>query len=244
VKASTDLTAAIVDLRRVTQIDSTAGHMLVELVCNLAAHGKHLDFTHVQSHSRFRRFLEEVMSREDGTRVTTFLDLDLALEWCETRLIAEYAPAHKSLGVLRLADHHLSQGLQEADVAYLETVVTRERFNPGDLIIQQGEGADKLYFLMSGEVSVIVELPSGRLKRLATVSAGMGFGEFAFVDGGARSADVRADTPVECYTLTKNDFEHLAKTHAELKSGLLYNLLRTVTRIANRMTEEVMALEG
>ena len=26
-------------------------------------------------------------SRDEGTRVTTFLDLDLALEWCETLLI-------------------------------------------------------------------------------------------------------------------------------------------------------------
>ena len=53
---------------------------------------------------------------------------------------------------------------------------------------------------------------------------GMGFDESALVDGGVRSADVRAATPVECYTLSKKVFEQLCKTHAELKSGLLCNL--------------------
>jgi glutaminase len=101
-----------------------------------------------------------------------------------------------------------------------------------------------LYFLMSGEVSVIVELPTGRLKRLSTVSPGMGFGELALVEGGVRSADVRADTPVECYTFTKKVFEQLDETHAELKSSLLYNLLRMVAQITHRLTEEVIALEG
>jgi hypothetical protein len=34
------------------------------------------------------------------------------------------------------------------------------------------------------------------------------------------------------------------EAHAELKSGLLYNLLRMVTQITHRLAEEVMALEG
>jgi CRP-like cAMP-binding protein len=170
--------------------------------------------------------------------------LDLALEWCETRLITEHAPAHESPAIACLADHHPCKDLKEADVAYLESVVAREHFKTGDLIIRQGEGADKLYFLMSGEVSVIVELTTGGLKRLSTVSPGMGFGELATVEGAVRSADARADTPVECCTLTKHVFEQLGETHAELKSSLLYNLLRMVTQITHRLTEEVMALEG
>jgi glutaminase len=136
VEASADLTVAIVDLGRVTQIDPAAGHMLADLVHSLAVLGKHLFFTHVQSHPQFRRFLEEVTSRNEGTRLTTFLDLDLALEWCETPLITQYVPAYDALAIMPLADHDLCQGLKEADVDYLEEVVARERFNPGDLVIR------------------------------------------------------------------------------------------------------------
>jgi CRP-like cAMP-binding protein len=71
----------------------------------------------------------------------------------------------------------------------------------------------------------------------------MGFGELAIVDGGVRSADVRADSPVECCTLSKKAFENLEKTHADLKIGLLQNLLRTTAQTASRLTQEVMTLE-
>lgn len=223
-RASAASTVAIIDLKRVTQIDPAASQILVALVRSRATPGKQLFFTHVESHPRFRRFLEEAMDRDEGMKVTTFTELDLALEWWEARLITEHALAHESLGFLRLADRQRCKQLKEAEVAHLESLMARERFNIGDLIIRRGQAADKLYFLMSGEISVIVELPSGRLKRLATVSPGMGFGESAVMDGGVRSADVRADKLGECYTLTKDAFERLDETHAVSHFPSCYSL--------------------
>jgi len=243
IKASEALIVAIIDLKRVLYIDPAASRILLKLVRTFAAHGKQLFFTHVQSHPKFRRFLEEAMSFDEDAKVITFPELDPALEWCETQLIVKYGLEHESPRLASLSEHQLCKGLKEADVAYLERLVERERFNSGDLIIRKGEAADKLYFLMRGEVSVLIYLPNGQPKRLSTLSAGMGFGELAVVDGGVRSANVRADRPVECCTLTKEAFEHLEKTHVELKIGLLQNLLRTTAQIAGRLTQEVMALE-
>jgi len=243
IKASETLMVAIIDLKRVMHIDSAASRTLVKLVRTLAAHGKQLLFTHVQNHPRFRRFLEESMSFNDEAKVITFPELDPALEWCEARLIVKYGLEHELPRLVSLSEHQFCKDLKKIDVAYLESLVERERFNSSDLIIQKGDAADKLYFLMRGEVSVLIYLPNGQPKRLSTLSAGMGFGELAIVDGGVRSADVRADTPVECWTLTKKAFECLEKTHAQLKIGLLQNLLRTTAQIAGRLTREVMALE-
>jgi len=183
------------------------------------------------------------MSFNDEAKVITFPELDPALEWCEARLIVKYGLEHELPRLVSLSEHQFCKDLKKTDVAYLESLVERERFNSSDLIIQKGDAADKLYFLMRGEVSVLIYLPNGQPKRLSTLSAGMGFGELAIVDGGVRSADVRADTPVECWTLTKKAFECLEKTHAQLKIGLLQNLLRTTAQIAGRLTREVMALE-
>ena len=243
IKASETLMVAIIDLKRVMHIDSAASRTLVKLVRTLAAHGKQLLFTHVQNHPRFRRFLEESMSFNDEAKVITFPELDPALEWCEARLIVKYGLEHELPRLVSLSEHQFCKDLKKTDVAYLESLVERERFNSSDLIIQKGDAADKLYFLMRGEVSVLIYLPNGQPKRLSTLSAGMGFGELAIVDGGVRSADVRADTPVECWTLTKKAFECLEKTHAQLKIGLLQNLLRTTAQITGRLTREVMALE-
>jgi glutaminase len=243
-RTSETLRFAILDLKRVTQIDQAASQILAELLRTLAAHGKQLLFTNLQRQPRLRRFLEETIGPDEHVRVLTFPELDLALEWCETRLLAAHGSAPNTSGPLSLSDHQLCEGLTAADVAYLESLVERRRFNAGDLILRKGTAADMLYFLMSGEVSVSVELPNGQLKRLSTLSAGMGFGESALVNDGARSADVRADTPVECCILTRTAFERLDEMQVGLKVGLLQNLLRNAFQIAGRLTEEVMTLEG
>jgi glutaminase len=244
IRASATLMFAIIDLKRVTHIDLTASRILAELVRTFAAHGKHLLFSRLQSHPRFRRFLEEMASLDAQTRVTTFAELDLALEWCETKLIAQYKVGSAPRELVPLSQHQLCQGLQETDVAYLASLMDRECFNTADLIIRKGEAAQKLYFLVRGEVSVIVEVANGQQKRLATILPGMGFGESAIIDGGVRTADIRADHPVECYSLTKEAFESLDVTHTKLKIGLLQNLLVIVTERMNRLTEEVRTLEG
>jgi CRP-like cAMP-binding protein len=70
----------------------------------------------------------------------------------------------------------------------------------------------------------------------------MVFGELAALDRGPRAADVRADTPVECYELAPEALDRLGQSDPLLKSALLANLLRTVTRLARRMNDELVLL--
>jgi glutaminase len=112
------------------------------------------------------------------------------------------------------------------------------------MIVRRGDAADRLYLLVRGEVSVIVDLPGGGSKRLSTLSAGMCFGESALLVGGTRSADVRADSPVECWTLTATSFAGLESESPRLLIRLLNNLLIAVSETAVRLTAEVAALEG
>ncbi|MDH4052844.1 MAG: cyclic nucleotide-binding domain-containing protein, partial [Rubrivivax sp.] len=111
-------------------------------------------------------------------------------------------------------------------------------------LVRRGDAADALYFLLQGQVSVVVELPQGGFKRLSTLSAGMGFGEAALVASGTRSADVRADSDVECAVLDIAAFHRLREESPGLMVTLLHNLLRTASETTARLTAEVAALEG
>ncbi len=110
--------------------------------------------------------------------------------------------------------------------------------------MQRGQPADALYLLVGGEVSVIVGLPGGGHKRLSTLSAGMVFGEAALIAGGQRSADVRADTAVDCWALRAEVFEVLKQAQPRLAITLLHNLLASASDTIGRLTAEVAALEG
>jgi glutaminase len=116
------------------------------------------------------------------------------------------------------------------------------RFAAGETIVRRGEPADRLYFLTSGEVSVVTELPNGSLVRLSTLSPGMSFGELAAVTRTPRSADVRADTAVSCFALPVETFDRLSEQCPELKLALLENLLANVCQTVARLTQEVSAL--
>ena len=70
-------------------------------------------------------------------------------------------------------------------------------FDPGKIVIQQGEETHRLYFLIEGEVAVLKDDV-----RVATASqSGAVFGEMSVLLGGAHTATVRALKPSSFYVI-------------------------------------------
>ena len=243
VEAGEGLRFAVLDFKRVTHVDLAATRMLARLVDRCAAIGQHIVLTRVRRGEMLSELGTELVPR--SARSVSFQpQLDLGLEWCEKAILKHYGAATAASAIAGLAEHRLCDGALAADIAHLETRVARCQFEAGSMIVRRGDAADALYFLMRGEVSVVVELPQGGFKRLATLSAGMGFGESALIAGGVRSADVRADTEVECWALGAEAFARLEHERPGLLIRLMHNLLHSSTDTAVRLTAEVAALEG
>jgi len=232
---------AVIDLSRVTQIGDAAAEILLALVRSLARAGKLLVLASAERQVRAVRYWQESLSREGANPLVVFPELDRALEFCENRLLGK-SEQRLAGPRLRLADHPTLQGLDAAQTLELESRLQVLHFAPGDLIVRRGDDADRIFFIVAGEVSVSSELSNGRLKRLSTLSAGMTFGELAMVNRSPRSADVRADAQTECYALDVAEFDQLGEKHPEIKMKLLENLLRTLSRTASRLTGEVLEL--
>jgi len=86
----------------------------------------------------------------------------------------------------------------------------------------------EIFLVTKGELSVLLQPPGRPALRLATLAGGMTFGEIAYVDRSTRSADVRADSDVECRTLTFATLDSLLTTEPQLHAKLLRNLVRVV----------------
>ncbi|MGE0367324.1 MAG: glutaminase A [Candidatus Dadabacteria bacterium] len=244
VDASDSLDIAIIDFKRVTNIEESSAKMIVELIETMGNSGKKLLLVNLQPrHSKISRYFEEQLTSEgqNSTLLRVFLDMDIALEWCENRLI-ESLRTEDVTRIITLAEHDLCRGLEPLDIDILETLLKRKSYEPGELIIRKGDPADEIYLLMNGEVSVRVDLPNGQIKRLSTLSAGMAFGEIAVINRSVRSADVYADTHVECYLLSTSSFDELGKTHPVIKMTLLQNLLRNFSRMLTMVEREVTTL--
>ena len=173
--------------------------------------------------------------------IAIFASLDLALEWCEDDLLMRLGEA-PAVTETTLADHELLAGLSQTELDRLSAQLGYVTAAPGTFLVRQGEQASEVFLVTRGTLSVVREDESGRSHRLTTLSAGMTFGELAFRDRAARAADVRADSQVECRTLSYATIDALADSDPALHGKLLSNLLRVVMTTLHVVNAEVAHL--
>lgn len=231
----------VLDLRRVLSLNESAGHLLHALVGKLSAVEKTIAFTHHQHLPLLRRMMKAKLGKTFDSDFHSFEDNDRALEWCENELLEKRADTRLLSGRVKISDYELLQGFNAAELATLRPLLKDHSFKRGDKIIAAGNDASEVYFLSRGLVNVF--LPGEDRKRLAAFSPGMSFGEMAFVDGAPRSANIVAETDVDCHSLSLEDFKTLGSSHPALKIKLLEQLALDLTRKLRKANRELNVLE-
>ena len=123
-------------------------------------------------------------------------------------------------------------GLSKPSLERVAAMATEVELRPGQVLVQAHEPGSGMYVVEDGTVSVELR---GR-----TIELGPGefFGELSLlVPEAARSARVRAATPVRCLALGRPDFEALL----ESEPALAVSMLRTLAR---RLLKEIGASDG
>jgi glutaminase len=233
----------VLDLRHVDRVDDGAAALIADLAGALRTAGRDLVLSGAAAFPDAIGHTDEILLAADQGPIQAFRDVDLAREWCEERVLALYRDGDASAGPADLADHELLRGVDAAGLAALRARLQRVCYVPGTRIVRRGEAGDRLFLIVSGRLSVTIDLPGG-VRRLSTLSDGMVFGELSLIGRETRTADVHADTMVECHILEADAFDQLTAEQPALACVLLANLLRVVGRTARRMTAEVALLAG
>ena len=87
--------------------------------------------------------------------------------------------------------------------------VSRLEFDAGEVIFNQGDPADCMYAVISGEVEVVREDEGREPTVIARLGPGQSFGELALLSSAPRMATVRAATRVELAAMGGGDFATL-----------------------------------
>lgn len=227
----------IFDFKRVLSINESACRLIFLLLEKLAALQLPLLLTHASRLPLLRRYLKLKLGGRFDALFRAFEDNDLALEWCEDRVLEKILAKRTTSATARPKDYELLAGLTAAELGAVRKLLKRQRYHSGDVIIKAGDPAGEIFFLAQGCVSVFTPPQAESRKRLATFSAGMVFGEMAAIDRAPRSAMIVADSEVQCDVLSLEAFERLGQTHPTIKIKLLENLslcLCQRLRTANR----------
>jgi Cyclic nucleotide-binding domain len=110
-----------------------------------------------------------------------------------------------------------------------------EIYEPGDIIIQQGDRADYVFNMSSGVAEVVVDdVAVGR------IGDGEIFGAMAALTHADRSATVRAKTTCSVVKVPKEQFTELIKNNPATIHGLLVDMANSIVNL----NEQLVGLRG
>ncbi len=133
-------------------------------------------------------------------RVLVFQDLDRGVEWCENQILKQTTFRRKRFMPLsiQLEEIFPVPSLVSKFVSYME----RLQIPADHCLFKQGGFPDALYFVESGQVSLIRELATGKTERLGTFGEGTVLGEVGFYSQTTHSATAITDTPCRLYRIS------------------------------------------
>lgn len=237
VAGSADL--VVLDLHHARRVAPSVVPLLAELGHGFADLGAELILSGTAGHDGLVDALEAGSDGVRPWRPRVFADLDLALEWCEDRLLeARSVPA--TMAACTPDEHPLLEGLPAPARDAVRGLLTRRSFPRGTTVLEPGRAADELLLVLGGEMSVILPAADGTPRRLATISPGMVLGALTLFGGLPGDELVHADTDVACAVLSRADMEELRQRDPASVALLLEGLLRGVGLRAQRLRAELL----
>lgn len=126
----------------------------------------------------------------------------------------------------------LFEGLSRRELSSILEAAKEIRFRDGREIVEEGSTGVGFHLIIEGEADVLV----GGVKR-ATLRAGDYFGEMSLLDGGPRSATVRAVTPVSTLALTSWIFMPLLNKNPSIARKLLLEMTRRLRALDSSLRD-------
>jgi SulP family sulfate permease len=246
IERDSDSKFIILDFKRVNTIDLTGTQLLRQIADWVEDKSHHLLLSYIdmpgdRNKERLRTYLEDVGVIEVIGRNHIFTTTDNALEWAEDLLIKEeMGEEHREVKILELGDISVFRGLSPEQLQIVQNCVQPVLFRRGEIIFQEGEVGDGIYFILSGYVSVFT---GSRDHRLATFAEGMFFGEMSILEDKPRSATVRAETDTRLLFISKDNFQQLTESDPSIIAHILQRLSRDLSHRLRMTTAEVRTLE-
>jgi len=115
----------------------------------------------------------------------------------------------------------LFAGLDKKELDLVGKLIKEQSYPAGATIVKSGAGGHGLYIIKEGRVTVVRDGQS-----VANFGPGQFFGEISVLDGGLRTADVRADTDTVCLTLISWEVKPLLMENASISYKMLLEMIK------------------
>jgi CRP-like cAMP-binding protein len=125
--------------------------------------------------------------------------------------------------------------IEPAKLKLLAFMSERVGFDPGKLIVRQGEPADAAYLIIDGEAEVIVATAAGPVT-VATLGANEIFGEIAILCNMPRNATVRAKDRLIALRISKEPFMRMVREFPTMAVTIMQELAQRLSSTNNQLS--------
>ena len=132
--------------------------------------------------------------------------------------------------------------LEPHEVEALRAKLRRRSFSRGEVVFQQGDPGDRLYFVADGLVKIAIISGEGRENDIALIAPGDCFGEMSMFDSGSRSATAIAMEATQVLTLSREDFLDFMHHHSQVAIRIIALLARRL-RATDQMVGDMVFLD-
>ncbi len=137
-----------------------------------------------------------------------------------------------------LSNIDLLSDLKPADLKKVEDSCGFKHYAAQEQIIDRQSESTDVFFVVRGEIRVVIYSLSGREITLDDLSGGGYFGDLAAIDGEPRSASVMALTDCLVASLPQDHFLSLLENHPQTA----LKVMKSLTRIVRTATDRIMDL--
>ena len=204
----------LLDFRLVNALDSSALINFIKIKQLLQKYSVNFILTNLTKKAQEK--LEKQVGWEDKF-IHVFEDKNIGLAWCEEQLLEQYYPTHKSCQLLetQLSNHFPPS----VDIPKLISYLKPFKLLPGEVLLSQGQLNLGMYFLESGQLSVIKEITPDKTKCWRTYNSETIIGEMGFYSQSNHSASVIADEHSSVYCFSSHAFKRMEREEPKLASA-------------------------
>jgi SulP family sulfate permease len=228
----------VLDFRLVSGLDSSAINSFVKMKHLAEQVNAYLLFTDLSPP------IEAVLRGKQGAIAAddpvchTFPNLDAAIDWCEAKIIEQETFRRKRFipFAMQLEEFFPDPDQVRPFMQYLEKI----RLPAGACLFQQGDIADALYFIETGQISTVLTVENGKTKPLQTSGPGTIVGEIGLYGQTEYAGSGIADKPTTVYQLSQRSLQQMQQEQPAIAA----TFHQTVARIlASRLTQAVAGVE-
>ncbi|WP_438865211.1 SLC26A/SulP transporter family protein [Neptunicella sp.] len=219
-----DVDTIILDMKRITDVDSTGSELLLRLRHQCQRFGQQLLLSGIDTREADNAFLQKMGTLDVFSSQGHFISLLDALAEAENNLLDKIFGQDRYSQITAINNTPIFAGLTAQQRDDLSQYVVYREFQCGEQIFAQDAAADSIFVVLKGQVTLKIQSRLEPVKVVATLCPGFVFGEMALVKERKRYSSALALGPVTCIELTNEQLHQLHQDNPALAFQLLANI--------------------